>query len=155
MDTPKTKLLAMIRKSFNFFQHVNIKLQLSRSKTYKKLSVFLVVSNAITPIALNAEQSFFKDKLPSIVKNIAQGFEDGNTEAATKNEVIDYSLNAVNSAPDSIEDSVVATTPFADLELSLGSDAFGLDKNGTATKTEVLKSDNLRIGHLSVDHCPT
>ena len=92
--------------------------------------MFLVVSTAITPIALNAEQSFFKDKLPSIVKNIVQGFEDGNAEAATKNEVIDYSLNAANSAPDSIEDSVVATTPFTHLELSLGSDAFGLDTNG-------------------------
>ena len=105
---------------------------------YKTLSVFLIASTAITPIALNAEQSFFKDKLPSIVKNIAQGFEDGDAEAATKNEVVDYSLNAANSALDSFEDSVVATTPFTHLELSLGSDAFGLDTNGTSTKTEAM-----------------
>ena len=44
----------------------------------QKLSALLVVTTALTPIALNAEQNFFKDKLPSIVKNIAQGFEDGN-----------------------------------------------------------------------------
>lgn len=105
---------------------------------HKKLSLLLIASTAITPIALNAEQSFFKDKLPSIVKNIAQGFEDGDAEAATKNEVVDYSLNAANSALDSIEDSVVATSPFTHLELSLGSDAFGLDTNGTATKTEAM-----------------
>ena len=41
---------------------------------HKKLSLLLIASTAITPIALNAEQSFLKDKLPSIVKNIAQGF---------------------------------------------------------------------------------
>ena len=78
---------------------------------YKTLSVFLIASTAITPIALNAEQSFFKDKLPSIVKNIAQGVEDGDADAATKNEVVDYSLNAANSALDSVEDNIVATTP--------------------------------------------
>lgn len=50
-----------------------------------------------------------------------------------KNEVVDYSLNAANSALDSIENSVVATTPFTHLELLLGSDAFGLDTNGTST----------------------
>ena len=44
----------------------------------RKFSTLLIASTALTPIALNAEQNFFKDKLPSIVKNIAQGFEDGN-----------------------------------------------------------------------------
>ena len=37
----------------------------------QKLSALLVVTTALTPIALNAEQNFFKDKLPSIVENIA------------------------------------------------------------------------------------
>jgi len=36
------------------------------------------------------------------VKNIAQGFEDGNEEEAAQNEVVDYSLNAANSALDSV-----------------------------------------------------
>ena len=101
-------------------------------------STLLIASTALTPIALNAEQNFFKDKLPSIVKNIAQGFEDGNEEEAAQNEVVDYSLNAANSALDSVEENVVANTPFTHLELSLGSDAFGLDKSGTQTKPKQL-----------------
>ena len=76
----------------------------------QKLSALFVVTTALTPIALNAEQNFFKDKLPSIVKNIAQGFEDGNEEEAAQNEVVDYSLNAANSALDSVEENVVANT---------------------------------------------
>ena len=105
-----------------------------------RASKFALLS-AITvsiPIALNAEESFFRDKLPSIVKNIAQGFEDGNAEEAAKNEAATYSLNAANSALDDVEDNIVATTPFTHLELSLGSDAFGLDTTGTTTKTELL-----------------
>ena len=93
---------------------------------HTRLPVFLLATVSI-PIALNAEQSFFSDKLPSIVKNIAQGFEDGNAEEAAKNEAATYSLNAANSALDDVEDNIVATTPFTHLELSLGSDAFGLD----------------------------
>jgi hypothetical protein len=104
----------------------------------RKFLTFLIASTALTPIALNAEQNFFKDKLPSIVKNIAQGFEDGNEEEAAQNEITDYSLNAANSALDSVEENVVANTPFTHLELSLGSDAFGLDKSGTQTKTEAI-----------------
>jgi hypothetical protein len=64
----------------------------------RKLASFLMASTALTPIALNAKQNFFKDKLPSIVKNIAQGFEDGNEEEAAQNEIVDYSLNAANRA---------------------------------------------------------
>ena len=56
----------------------------------------------------------------------------GNTEVAT------YSLNAANSALDDIENNLVATTPFTHLELSLGTDAFGLDTTGATTKTELL-----------------
>ena len=98
----------------------------------------LVIATVCIPIALNAEQSFFKDKLPSIVKNIAQGFENGNAEEAAKNEAATYSLNAANSALDDLEENIVATTPFAHLELSLGTDAFALDTTGTTHKTELL-----------------
>ena len=44
----------------------------------KRLLSFALLSSVSLPIALNAEQNFFKDTLPSIVKNIAQGVEDGN-----------------------------------------------------------------------------
>jgi hypothetical protein len=104
----------------------------------RKLASFLMASTALTPIALNAEQNFFKDKLPSIVKNIAQGFEDGNEEEAAQNEIVDYSLNAANSALYSVEENVLANTPFTHLEFPLGSDACGLDKSGTQTKTEAI-----------------
>jgi len=116
-----------------FFEVKIIGLQIAQ-----EIVTLIIASTALTPIALNAEQNFFKDKLPSIVKNIAQGFEDGNEEEAAQNEVVDYSLNAANSALDSVEENVVANTPFTHLELSLGSDAFGLDKSGTQTKTEAI-----------------
>ena len=116
-----------------FFEVKIIGLQIAQ-----EIVTIIIASTALTPIALNAEQNFFKDKLPSIVKNIAQGFEDGNEEEAAQNEVVDYSLNAANSALDSVEENGVANTPFTHLELSLGSDAFGLDKSGTQTKTEAI-----------------
>lgn len=50
------------------------------------------------------------------MKNIAQGFETGNGEEATKNEIVDYSINAANSAVDGFEDSVIANSPFTHLE---------------------------------------
>ena len=85
------------------------------------------------PVALNAEQNFFKDNLPTIFRNIAQGVEDGNAAMVAKNEVVNYSLDAANDAIDRVENSIIANTPFTHLELTLGSDAFGLDTDGTAT----------------------
>ena len=104
----------------------------------KRLLSFALLSSVSLPIALNAEQNFFKDTLPLIVKNIAQGVEDGNLEAATKNEVVNYSLNAANTELDKVENSIVANSPFTHLELTLGSDAFGLDTDGTDTKSEAM-----------------
>ena len=104
----------------------------------KRLLSFALLSSVSLPIALNAEQNFFKDTLPSIVKNIAQGVEDGNLEAATKNKVVNYSLNAANTELDKVENSIVANSPFTHLELTLGSDAFGLDTDGTDTKSEAM-----------------
>ena len=46
----------------------------------------------IFPLALNAEGNFFTDKLPSIVKNIAEGIEVGKGEEATRSEIQSYSL---------------------------------------------------------------
>lgn len=63
------------------------------------------------PVGLNAEQNFLKYSLPSIVKNIAQGIEDGNAELVAKNEVINYSLDAANNAIDSVENNIIANSP--------------------------------------------
>lgn len=103
---------------------------------YKFYGVLLGIVSL--PVALNAEQNFFKDSLPTIFRNIAQGVEDGNAEMVAKNEVVNYSLDAANDAIDRVENSIIANTPFTHLELTLGSDAFGLDTDGTATKSEAM-----------------
>ena len=73
---------------------------------YKFYGVLLGIVSL--PVALNAEQNFLKDSLPSIVKNIAQGIEDGNAEVVAKNEVVNYSLDAANDAIDRLENSIIA-----------------------------------------------
>ena len=103
---------------------------------YKLYGVLLGIVSL--PVALNAEQNFFKDSLPIIFRNIAQGVEDVNAEMVAKNEVVNYSLDAANDAIDRVENSIIANTPFTHLELTLGSDAFGLDTDGTATKSEAM-----------------
>ena len=56
------------------------------------------------PIALNAEESFFKDRLPSIIKNIGNGFEIGKPTEAVESEVKDYTLELTNVAIDTSEE---------------------------------------------------
>ena len=73
---------------------------------YKFYGVLLGIVSL--PVALNAEQNFFKDSLPTIFRNIAQGVEDGNTEMVAKNEVVNYSLDAANDAIDRLENSIIA-----------------------------------------------
>ena len=65
--------------SIRYFMIIMIwSLRMIKNKTFK----VLVVSTLILPLALTAEESFFKDKLPSIVKNIANGFENGEGKEA-------------------------------------------------------------------------
>ena len=42
-------------------------------------SIHAILMLIIFPIALNAENDFLEDKLPSIVKNIAEGAENGDS----------------------------------------------------------------------------
>lgn len=60
----------------------------------------LATTLSIFPLALNAEGNFFTDKLPSIVKNIAEGVEVGKGEEAIRSEVQNYSLGVANDAID-------------------------------------------------------
>jgi hypothetical protein len=72
------------------------------------------------------------------------------TSVSKLKEVIDYSLNAAISALNSIEDSVVMTTPFTHL-LPLGGNAFGEDTNSTGTKTAVRAVENrLRLNRETI-----
>jgi hypothetical protein len=89
------------------------------------------------PMMLNAETNFLEYKLPSMVKNIAEGAETGSAGVAAREEVRKFSLDVANSGLNLLEDELVSGTGFTHLELSLGSDVFGLD-SGTKTKPELM-----------------
>ena len=91
----------------------------------------------VTPIAVNAEQDVLKYKIPTIVKNIAEGAERGAAAETAKQEFHNFSLGLANSKLNLLEDKILSETGFTHLELSLGSDVFGLD-SGTKTKSEVM-----------------
>ena len=91
----------------------------------------------VTPIAVNAEQDVLKYKIPTIVKNIAEGAERGAAAETAKQELHSFSLGLANSKLNLLEDKILSESGFTHLELSLGSDVFGLD-SGTKTKSEVM-----------------
>ena len=91
----------------------------------------------VTPIAVNAEQDVLKYKIPTIVKNIAEGAERGAAAETAKLELHSFSLGLANSKLNLLEDEILSETGFTHLEFSLGSDIFGLD-SGTKTKSEVM-----------------
>jgi len=91
----------------------------------------------VTPIAVNAEQDVLKYQIPTVVKNIAEGAEQGAATETAKQEFHNFSLGLANSKLNLLEDKILSETGFTHLELSLGSDVFGLD-SGTKTKSEVM-----------------
>jgi len=100
-------------------------------------SIHAILMLIIFPIALNAENDFLEDKLPSIVKNIAEGAENGDAGEAAKKELQNFSIGLANSSLDVLEDRIISGTGFKTFELSVGSDVFGLD-NGSKTKSEAM-----------------
>jgi len=105
-----------------------------------KNTTFKIVAagSCIFPLALNAEGNFFTDKLPSIVKNIAEGVEIGKGEEATRSEVQSYSLGAVNDAVDSVEQRILSYSNFTHFDVTIGSDTLGIDGTDAKTKTEAM-----------------
>ena len=91
----------------------------------------------VTPIAVNAEQDVLKYKIPTIVKNIAEGAKRSAAAETAKQEFHNFSLGLANTKLNLLEDKILSETGFTHLELSLGSDVFGLD-SGTKTKSEVM-----------------
>ncbi|MDB2397252.1 inverse autotransporter beta domain-containing protein [Planktomarina temperata] len=91
----------------------------------------------VTPIAVNAEQDVLRYQIPTVVKNIAEGAEQGAATETAKQEFHNFSLGLANSKLNLLEDKILSETGFTHLELSLGSDVFGLD-SGTKTKSEVM-----------------
>ena len=71
------------------------------------------------------------------MKNIAEGAEQGAATETAKQEFHNFSLGLANSKLNLLEDKILSETGFTHLELSLGSDVFGLD-SGTKTQSEVM-----------------
>ena len=103
----------------------------------KKILLTTATAVVFVPHNLSAEDSYFEYKLPSMVKSIAEGAETGSAGVAAREEVRKFSLDVANSGLNLLEDELVSGTGFTHLELSLGSDVFGLD-SGTKTKSELM-----------------
>jgi hypothetical protein len=104
-----------------------------------RLSICKILATVVTvtPIAVNAEQDVLKYQIPNILKSIAEGAERGAAAETAKQEFHNFSLGLANSKLNLLEDEILSETGFTHLELSLGSDVFGLD-SGTKTKSEVM-----------------
>ena len=92
----------------------------------------------LIPISLNAEIELSNSQLAGSAAVLAQGIEDGNTTEVVADEVSKYALGTLNSGLNFIEDRALATTNFTHLELSLGSDTFGLNTTGSKISAEIM-----------------
>jgi hypothetical protein len=93
---------------------------------------------ALMPLSLNAEIGLSNAQLAGSAAVVAQGIEDGNAREAVAGEVSKYALGALNSGLNFIEDRALATTNFTHLELSFGSDTFGLGITGSKISAEAM-----------------
>ena len=104
-----------------------------------RLSICKILATVVTvtPIAVNAEQDVLKYQISNTLKSIAEGAERGAAAETAKQEFHNFSLGLANSKLNLLEDEILSETRFTHLELSLGSDVFGLD-SGTKTKSKVM-----------------
>ena len=92
----------------------------------------------LIPFSLNAEIELSNSQLAGSAAVLVQGIEDGNTTEVVADEVSKYALGTLNSGLNFIEDRALATTNFTHLELSLGSDTFGLNTSGSKISAEIM-----------------
>tara|TARA_B110000093_G_scaffold107223_1_gene115240 strand:- start:134 stop:1126 length:993 start_codon:yes stop_codon:yes gene_type:complete len=92
---------------------------------------------ALFALPLNSQEAPKSGKFATFIKNIAQGVENNDGEAAAKTEAVSATMGAANSGLDKFEDKVLSTSNFTHFELTLGTDTLGLD-TGTDTKTEAM-----------------
>ena len=92
---------------------------------------------ALLALPLNAQDAPKAGKFATFIKNIAQGIENNDGEAAAKTEAVSATIGAANSELDKFEDRVLSTSDFTHFELNVGADAFGV-ATGTKTKTEAM-----------------
>ena len=97
----------------------------------------LAASVAANPFAASAKENIFKYNIPTVVKNVAEGAEQGAAVKTAKQEFHNFSLGLANSKLNLLEDEILSATGFTHLEFSLGSDVLGLD-SGTKAKSEVM-----------------
>lgn len=98
----------------------------------------LAAAVVILSPALNASNEALKSELLTIAKNTAESVQSGNTDSLLAKETERAGLKLVNSSVDKAEAEILSNTNFTHLDLSIGSDVFGLDTNTTATKTELM-----------------
>ena len=89
------------------------------------------------PLLAGAETASTEGSFANSVSNIASAAENGAGEEAAKTELGKAALAAANGELDKVTDSILSTSNFTHLDVSLGGDSFGLD-TGTKTKTEII-----------------
>ena len=93
---------------------------------------------ALMPLSLNAEVGLSNTQLAGSAATVAQGIEDGNAREAVAVELSGFILGEINSGLNFIEERALATTNFTHLELSLGTDSFGLDAGSSKVSAEII-----------------
>ena len=93
---------------------------------------------ALMPLSLNAEVGLSNTQLAGSAATVAQGIEDENAREAVAVELSGFVLGEINSGLNFIEERALATTNFTHLELSLGTDSFGLDAGSSKVSAEII-----------------
>lgn len=105
-----------------------------------RVAICLLCSTCLViPVKLAAENAPSTSQLPTTVSTLATAAEQGTFEVAAANELANAALNEANAQLDKVEDGILSTTNFTHLDITLGSDSFGLD-TGTRTKTEIIST---------------
>jgi hypothetical protein len=102
---------------------------------------FILLSTALValaPLSLNAEIGISNAQLAGSAAVVAQGIEDGTAREAVVGELSGFALGEINSGLNFIEERALATTNFTHLELSLGTDSFGLDAGSSKVSAEIM-----------------
>ena len=93
---------------------------------------------ALMPLSLNAEVGLSNTQLAGSAATVAQGIWDGNAREAVAVELSGFVLGEINSGLNFIEERALATTNFTHLELSFGTDSFGLDAGSSKISAEIM-----------------
>ena len=96
----------------------------------------------LVPAALVAEDVATGTALPTTVQNIASVAGSGSGSDSVKSEATSAALAKANSLIDRGEAHLLANSDFTHLDISIGSDSFGLD-SGSRTKTEIMSTYRL------------